>query len=104
MWGHIKKQRGKQKPRKLRLLSSTKGEENRIELCINCSKSKIAKIETAEIEEYLYSLYTLLYIISKTNLKHEVSCFQFSYCEPNSVAICLSDHIAALFRALFVVF
>ena len=28
MWGHIKKR--KQKPRKSRLLSSTKGEENRI--------------------------------------------------------------------------
>ena len=31
MWGHIKN-RGKQKLRKSRLLSSTKGEENRIEL------------------------------------------------------------------------
>ena len=31
IWGHIKN-RGKRKPRKLRLLSSTKGEENRIEL------------------------------------------------------------------------
>ena len=31
MWGHIKK-RGNRKPRKSRLLSSTKGEENRIEL------------------------------------------------------------------------
>ena len=31
MWGHIKK-RGKRKLRKSRLLSSTKGEENRIEL------------------------------------------------------------------------
>ena len=31
MWGHIKKC-GKRKPRKSRLLSSTKGEENRIEL------------------------------------------------------------------------
>ena len=30
MWGHIKN-RGKQKPCKPRLLSSTKGEENRIE-------------------------------------------------------------------------
>ena len=32
MWGHIKKNHGKRKPRKLRLLGSTKGEENRIEL------------------------------------------------------------------------
>jgi hypothetical protein len=31
MWGFIKNL-GKRKPRKLRLLSSTKGEENRIEL------------------------------------------------------------------------
>ena len=31
MWGHIKN-RGKQKPRKLRLLSSTEGEENSIEI------------------------------------------------------------------------
>ena len=31
MWGHIKN-RGKQKPRKSKLLSITKGEENRIEL------------------------------------------------------------------------
>ena len=31
MWEHIKN-RGKQKLRKLRLLSSSKGEENRIEL------------------------------------------------------------------------
>ena len=31
MWGHTKK-RGKEKPHKLRLLSSTKGEENRKEL------------------------------------------------------------------------
>ena len=31
MWGHKKKTR-KQKPRKSRLLISTKGEENRIEL------------------------------------------------------------------------
>ena len=31
MWGHIKK-RGKRKPHKSRLLISTKGEENRIEL------------------------------------------------------------------------
>ena len=43
-----------QKPRKSRLLSSTKGEENRIEF-INHVKSKIAEIETAEIEECLYS-------------------------------------------------
>ena len=31
MWGHLKKC-GKRKPHKSRLLSSTKGEENRIEL------------------------------------------------------------------------
>ena len=31
MWGHIKNS-GKQKPHKLRLLESTKGEEDRIEL------------------------------------------------------------------------
>ena len=29
MWGHVEKHR-KQKPRKLRLLSSTKGEENTV--------------------------------------------------------------------------
>ena len=48
MWGHIKK-RGKRKPRKSRLLSSTKGKENRIDRV----KSKIAEIETAEIKECL---------------------------------------------------
>ena len=31
MWGHIKKH-GMQKPRKSRLLSSTNGEKNRVEL------------------------------------------------------------------------
>ena len=31
MWGH-RRNRGKRKPHKSRLLSSTKGEENRIEL------------------------------------------------------------------------
>ena len=31
MWGHVEKHR-KQKPRKLRLLSSTKGKENMIQL------------------------------------------------------------------------
>ena len=49
MWEH-KKKRGKQKPRKSRLLSSTKGEENRIELymvAINdllCMKNASAQI------------------------------------------------------------
>ena len=51
MWGQIKKKRGKQKPCKSRLLSSTKGEENRI--VINRVKSKIEEIETKEIEECL---------------------------------------------------
>ena len=53
MWGHIKKPR-KQKPRKLRLLSSTKGEENRIELLTALNrksrKSKPRKLRNAYTE------------------------------------------------------
>ena len=41
-----------QKPRKSRLLSGTKEEENRIKI-IDRIKPKIAEIETAEIEECL---------------------------------------------------
>ena len=54
MWGRIKKCR-KQKPCKLRLLISTKGEENIIEL-ETAFKSKIMEIETVEIKECLYLL------------------------------------------------
>ena len=47
----------KQKPRKSRLISSTKEEKNRIESIMNHNiKTKIPEIKTTEIEEYL-SLY-----------------------------------------------
>ena len=51
--GTHKKKLGKRKPRKSRLLSSTKGEENR-KIIINHVKLKIAEIETVKIEECLY--------------------------------------------------
>ena len=51
IWGHIKKQ-GKRKTCKSRLLSSTQGEKKK-DRYINQVKSKIAEIETAEIEECL---------------------------------------------------
>ena len=56
MWGHMKKNCGKQKQRKLRLLSSTEGDEYfpPLHRIINRVKSKITEIETAEIEECLY--------------------------------------------------
>ena len=52
-----KKKRREGKPRKLRLLSSTNGEENMI---INHIKIKIAEIETPEIKELLYIPYFLI--------------------------------------------
>ena len=49
--GTQNKKMWKQKPSKSRLLCSNKGEQDRI---LNQIKSKIAEIETVEIEECLY--------------------------------------------------
>ena len=54
MWERTQKKR-KQKLHKSRLLSSTKGEENRIE-SLNRIKLKTADIKIAEIEEFLYNV------------------------------------------------
>ena len=57
MWGQIKNH-GKQKLHNSRLLSSTKGEENRIALYINRVKSKIQEIEECPYIDFLIRLHT----------------------------------------------